>query len=206
MRSRRCGVSTSLGETIALPDGVASPWTRLAQLSSLLLLAFVVDASVALWRRGRPGDRRRAVVVGGSITVFILLAAGVSALILETTVKAPYFVSFSFLAIIVAMSFELSRDMLRSAQLAGRLQASEGALRESEQRMELAASAAELGLWVWEIDERCDLGDGQDARVAWLRQRRAAGLRPLLAKGSPRGSRQGPDGGGRLARERWRLS
>ena len=140
-----------LGETIALPDGVASPWTRLAQLSSLLLLAFVVDASVALWRRGGPGDRRRAVVVGGSITVFILLAAGVSALILETTVKAPYFVSFSFLAIIVAMSFELSRDMLRSAQLAGRLQASEGALRESEQRMELAASAAELGLWVWEI-------------------------------------------------------
>ena len=90
-------------------------------------------------------------MVGGSITVFILLAAGVSALILETTVKAPYFVSFSFLAIIVAMGFELSRDMLRSAQLAGRLQASEGALRESEQRMELAASAAELGLWVWEI-------------------------------------------------------
>ncbi|MFZ0710481.1 MAG: ATP-binding protein [Terrimicrobiaceae bacterium] len=160
-----------LGEIIALPEGVAGPWTRLAQLSSLLLLAFVVDASVALWRRGRPGDRRRALVVGGGITVFILLAAGVSALILETTVKAPYFVSFSFLAIIVAMSFELSRDLLRSAQLAGQLQASEGALRESERRMELAASAAELGLWVWEIESdaiwatdktRALLGFGRD--------------------------------------------
>ena len=141
-----------LGEIISLPDGVASPWTRLAQLSSLLLLAFVVDASVALWRRGGPGDRRRAVVVGGSITVFIVLAAGVSALILETRIDAPYFVSFSFLAIIVAMSFDLSRDLLRSAQLVHQLQASEGALRESEQRLELAASAAELGLWVWEIE------------------------------------------------------
>ena len=117
------------------------------------------------------GDRRRAVVVGGSITVFILLAAGVSALILETTIKAPYFVSFAFLAIIVAMSFELSRDLLRSAQLAGQLQASEGALRESERRMELAASAAELGLWVWEIESdaiwatdktRALLGFGKD--------------------------------------------
>ena len=160
-----------LAEIIALPQGVASPWTRLAQLSSLLLLAFVLDASVALWRRGRPGDRRRAVVVGGGITVFILLAAGVSALILETTIKAPYFVSFAFLAIIVAMSFELSRDLLRSAQLAGQLQASEGALRESERRMELAASAAELGLWVWEIESdaiwatdktRALLGFGKD--------------------------------------------
>ena len=141
-----------LGETMALPEGVPSPWTRLAQLSSLLLLAFVVDASVALWRRGRPGDRRRAAVVGGSITVFILLAAGVSALILETTINAPYFVSFAFLAIIIAMSFELSRDLLHSAQLAGRLQASEGALRENEQRMELAASASDLGLWVWDIE------------------------------------------------------
>ncbi|MGA7884020.1 MAG: ATP-binding protein, partial [Terrimicrobiaceae bacterium] len=141
-----------LGENIALPEGVASPWTRLAQLSSLLLLAFVADASIALWRRGKPEDRRRAVVVGGSITVFILLAAGVSAVILETTIKAPYFVSFAFLAIIVAMSFELSRDLLRSARLAGQLQATELALRENERRMELAANAAELGLWVWEIE------------------------------------------------------
>ena len=44
-----------LGEMIALPEGIASPWTRLAQLSSLLLMAFIVDASLALWRRGKSG-------------------------------------------------------------------------------------------------------------------------------------------------------
>ena len=141
-----------LGEMIASPDGIANPWTRLGQFSLLLLLAFVVDASLTLWRRGKPGDRRRAVVVGGSIFVFITLATGVSALILARMIESPNFVSLPFLAIITAMGFELSYDMLRSAQLAGQLQASEGALRESEQRMELAASAAELGLWVWEID------------------------------------------------------
>jgi two-component system, LuxR family, sensor kinase FixL len=141
-----------VGEIVALPEGIGSPWTRLAQLSSLLLLAFVVDASISLWRQGKPGGRRRAIVVGGSIVIFVTLAAGVSALILETKLPLPYFVSFSFLAIIGAMGFELGHDLLRSAQLARQLQASEGALRESEQRMELAASAAELGLWVWEIE------------------------------------------------------
>jgi PAS domain S-box-containing protein len=141
-----------VGEIVALPEGIGSPWTRLAQLSSLLLLTFVVDASISLWRQGKPGGRRRAIVVGGSIVIFVTLAAGVSALILETKLPLPYFVSFSFLAIIGAMGFELGHDLLRSAQLARQLQASEGALRESEQRMELAASAAELGLWVWEIE------------------------------------------------------
>jgi two-component system, LuxR family, sensor kinase FixL len=141
-----------VGEIVALPEGIGSPWTRLAQLSSLLLLAFVVDASISLWRQGKPGGRRRAIVVGGSIVIFVTLATGVSALILETKLPLPYFVSFSFLAIIGAMGFELGHDLLRSAQLARQLQASEGALRESEQRMELAASAAELGLWVWEIE------------------------------------------------------
>jgi PAS domain S-box-containing protein len=141
-----------LGETVAQPDGILSPWTRLAQLSLLLLLAFVIDASISLWRRGEPEDRRRAIVVGGSVTIFVTLSAGVSALILENMLEVPNFVSLSFLAIITAMSFELSHDLLRSAQLVGQLQASEGALRESEQRMELAVSAAELGLWVWEIE------------------------------------------------------
>ena len=41
-----------LGETIAMPEGVASPWTRLGELSSLLLLAFD-DVLCSLWRRKR---------------------------------------------------------------------------------------------------------------------------------------------------------
>jgi two-component system, LuxR family, sensor kinase FixL len=140
-----------LGEAIAMPEGVFNPWTRLGELSSLLLLAFVVDASITLWRRGSAEGRRRAGVVGGSITLFIVLAAGISALIHATVVQMPYLISFPFLGVILAMGFELSYDILRAAQTQRQLQISDSALQESEVRMSLAASAGNLGLWTWNI-------------------------------------------------------
>jgi len=142
-----------LGETIATPQGVASLWTRLGELSSLLMLAFVIDASITLWRRGSAEGRRRAAVVGGSIVLFIVLAAGMSALIHAGVVHTPYLISFPFLGVIVAMGFELSYDILRAAQTTRELRASEAALRESNTRVSLAASAANLGLWVWDVEQ-----------------------------------------------------
>ena len=140
-----------LGDTVAMPEGVGSPWTHLSEFSSLLILAFVMDATLALWRRGGRENRRRAAVVGGSITLFIVLAAGLSALTNAKVVQMPYLVSFPFMGVIVAMGFELSYDILRAAKTAQQLRASEAALRESEARMGLAASAANLGLWCWNV-------------------------------------------------------
>ncbi|HYJ06485.1 MAG TPA: PAS domain-containing protein [Chthoniobacterales bacterium] len=142
-----------LGETVAAPEGVISAWTRLGELSSLLLLIFVIDASVTLWRRGSSENRRRAAVVGGSITLFIVLAAGLSALIHLRVLNIPYLISLPFLGVVLAMGFELSYEILRAAQTARQLRASEVALRESDTRMNLAASAANLALWVWDIEK-----------------------------------------------------
>jgi PAS domain S-box-containing protein len=140
-----------LGETVAMPEGVLNPWTRLGELSSFLMLIFVIDASVTLWRRGSAEGRRRALVVGGSITLFIVLAAGLAALTHRNVVNLPYLISFTFLGVIMAMGFELSYDILRAARTALQLRASETALRESEARMSLAAEAADLVPWTWDI-------------------------------------------------------
>ena len=165
-----------LGETVAMPEGVVNPWTRLGELSSLLMLAFVIDASITLWRRGSADGRRRSIVVGGSITLFIVMAAGVSALINAQIVHSPYLISFPFLGVILAMGFELSHDILRAAQTARQLRISEGALRESEGRMSLATESANLGLWLWDIarDEiwatprfRSMFGFGADERITF---------------------------------------
>jgi two-component system, LuxR family, sensor kinase FixL len=139
------------GETISLAQGVENPWVRVSELSSLLLLVFLVDASATLWRRGDPGERRRAVIVGGSMIFFISVAAGTSALIEAAVMQSPYLISFSFLAIVMAMGYELSLDVVRAAQLARQLQASEAAFRESEQRLSLAADAGNLGIWIRDL-------------------------------------------------------
>jgi PAS domain S-box-containing protein len=139
------------GETISLAQGVENPWIRVHELASLLLLAFIVDASITLWRRGHPDERRRALIVGGSMTFFILVAAGSSTLIEAGVLQSPYLIGFSFLAIVLAMGYELSTDVLRAAKLARQLKASEAALRESERHMALAADAAELAMWMWDI-------------------------------------------------------
>jgi PAS domain S-box-containing protein len=133
-----------LGSPIAVAEAVPGRWLWLAQLSVLLLLAFVVDASLTLWRRGGVTERRRARVIGGSLAVFILVAGCFVALVNEQVIAVPYLVSLPFLIVLAAMGYELSHDVLRAAQLAREL-------RESEQRMEMAAGAARLGLWAWDI-------------------------------------------------------
>src|SRR5205809_5052206 len=57
-----------LGESVSVvAAGVPNPWMLVAQLSLVLLVIFVADATITVWRRG---DRRQALIVGGSILLF----------------------------------------------------------------------------------------------------------------------------------------
>ena len=133
-----------LGETVSVPEGVQNPWARLGEGSGLLLLIFVVDAAIRLWRKGTPDGRRRALVVGGSVMV-CQSSSVVNGLLIHTgVVHAPYFISLFFVLIVVAMGYELSRDVIHAAQMAEEL-------RENAESMSLAAGAAQLALWRWDI-------------------------------------------------------
>jgi PAS domain S-box-containing protein len=136
------------GETVSAPVGVPNPWTLVGMLSVLLLLIFFVDAAITVWRRG---DRRQALIVGGSAFFFVTLALGMSALVILGVIESPFFISFPYLGMISAMGYELSNDLLRAAKLAQQVHLSEAGLRESEARITLAANAANLGLWLWDI-------------------------------------------------------
>jgi C4-dicarboxylate-specific signal transduction histidine kinase len=109
----------------------------IGQLSSLALVIFVLDAARTVWRRG---DRRLAVTVGGTIAFFVLGAAGQLAMVYWGTIQPPGTPSLFYLVIIVAMAYELGGETLRARQLALDLSA-------SEQKIALAAHAANLGFW-----------------------------------------------------------
>src|SRR5215469_14529802 len=95
-----------LGDTVSIPTGTVSPWTHVGELSSLLALAFVVDSLRGVWRRRKLEDRRLALVVGGSLIFFIVVATTGTALIHLKIIRVPYHVSVPFVAVIVAMAFE----------------------------------------------------------------------------------------------------
>jgi len=131
------------GEVIAMPIGVPNPMMIVGQLSSILFLCFLIDATKTVWQRG---DRRRAIVVGGSMIVFIVVAAGHLALLNWGVIHSPYYISFCFLAIVIAMGYELSFDVFRAADLSRNLQRSEALLHESEMQLGLAIEGASLGI------------------------------------------------------------
>ena len=129
-----------LGEVVSIPVGEPSPWRIFIHVSTGLLLIYVLDAGVTAWRRG---DRRRAVLLSGPIAAAILLSVLFSQLMVWKVVPGPL-IGLVFLLIVMAMAIELSMDLIRARQNALDL-------RKSEERLGLAASAAELGLWEWDV-------------------------------------------------------
>jgi PAS domain S-box-containing protein len=130
-----------LGESVSVAEGVANPCMLVGQLSLLLLVLFVSDATVTVWRRG---DRRQALAVGGSIVFFTLAGTVQAVLVLWEVIHWPMTTSFFYLGIVATMAYEMSREALRAAQLSDDL-------RESEARMTLASEAAGFGVWMWSI-------------------------------------------------------
>jgi signal transduction histidine kinase len=128
-----------LGDTVSIPEGVRNPWMLVGQLSLSLFVIFVVDASLAAWRRG---DRRQALMVGGSLAFFAVGGTLESVLVLWGIVQAPLTATLLYLGLVAVMGYQLSDDVLRASRLSDDL-------REREQQMALVADAADVGLWIW---------------------------------------------------------
>ena len=142
-----------LRESVSIGEGVPNPWMLTAQLSLLLLVIFVIDAVITVWGRG---DRRQALIVGGSIVVFVVLATAEAVAITWGFVSMPMTVSLFYQGIVAAMAYELSYDVLHAAALVRRLQASETVLRESEARFRIVADAAPVLIWMSGVDKLCN--------------------------------------------------
>ena len=141
-----------LGESVSAPKGVPNPWMLVAQFSLLLLVIFVVDATIAVWRRG---NHRQALVVGGSIVLLVVLASAQAVAMTWGIMATPLTVSLFYLVLVAAMAYELSYDLIRSARLARQLQASEATLRESEERFRIVADAAPVLIWMSGVAGLC---------------------------------------------------
>ena len=129
-----------LSESLSAPVGDMNPWRYAIHLSTALLVVFVLDAAITAKKLGK---RRQALTLAAAILLAILLSAVFSGLMVRGVLPGPL-IGLVYLVIVVAMAGELSVDLLRARQMARELH-------DSRERMRLAAQAADLGLWEWDV-------------------------------------------------------
>lgn len=139
---------TPWGESFALPRGETSSLYHLLNLADATLIIFVLDLSATIWKRG---NRWVAVCVGVGITGAVLVVVALARLTDAGVLQVPHIVTFVYMVSVFIVGYPLSAEVLRSAQLERQLQASQARLSETERRMTLAAEAAHLTLWEWDI-------------------------------------------------------
>ncbi|MCE9591672.1 MAG: PAS domain S-box protein, partial [Planctomycetes bacterium] len=134
---------TLLGEPVTVAgQTVPNHWSRVAELSSVLLLVFVIDAAVTAFRRG---ERRRAAAAGGALAAVVVIAAVHTALLHLAVIHAPYIVGISCFALVVVLGYQVSMDVLLDTRLVQQSQAREAHV-ISEERLRLAVEAAPSGM------------------------------------------------------------
>ena len=104
-----------LGESVTVVEGVANPSMLVGQLSLMLFMAFGADAFISVWRRG---ERRLALVAGGSILLCFLGASVQSLLVFWGAVRWPLIPSVFFVGIIGTTVYEMSRRIESRGKLA----------------------------------------------------------------------------------------
>ena len=102
---------TSWGEFYAVASGPINPWKYLADAATPLIVLFVASASWAAWHKGQ---RQSALIIGGSIAFFVLVAGSWAQLQDAGVVNVPLVIPLTFFTVIVALTYELVNDAFRA--------------------------------------------------------------------------------------------
>jgi PAS domain S-box-containing protein len=130
-----------LGESVSVAEGIPNPWMLVGQISLVLFLILLVDATCTMWRRG---DRRSMLLLSSSMTFFMAIALGQFLLSFWGISPKTITISFYFLGVVAVMAWEMSRETIRAAQLSDDLN-------KKDEWLNMAADTAGVGLWLWDF-------------------------------------------------------
>jgi PAS domain S-box-containing protein len=139
-----------LGEPVAVAtDGVPNPWMLTGQASLLLSLLFLIDGGISAWRRG---EGMRSLVLTISFVFAVAVGSVQAVLVFWGFAQLPLLVTPLFLFVALVLGSELSFGLLRAARAERDVRIKDAALTVSEERLSLAAEAADAGFW--SLDEQ----------------------------------------------------
>lgn len=159
------------GAVVSAPRGTANPAMFIAQISDLLLIAFLADVIAAVWRRtSDKSERLRVAWVCGSMIVFVVIASAWAMLVTLGWLVAPLTIAVPFLGVLLVMSYDMGTNIVHAAVLERQLKESRSVLRGARQRLKLTADAIGLGTWTWNLNSNepwlLQLQDDGDSEVS----------------------------------------
>jgi signal transduction histidine kinase len=107
-----------LGERIAL-IGASTPrsnWQILAIASTVLISAFVIDATLQSWRQGGSESRRKALVTCLAIIVPLIGNLTLNQLVASGIIHAPICATLLFLGTLAVIGYELGRELVKNSR------------------------------------------------------------------------------------------
>jgi signal transduction histidine kinase len=131
---------TFLGASVAVV-GESTPraWQLLALVSMVLLIAFVVDATIQGLRQGSD-SRRKALTVGLAIIVPLVVNLAINQLVVAGVLHVPILATLLFLGTLGVIGYELGRELVMNSR--ARLQLAE--LRREWAQVERVNSLGQL--------------------------------------------------------------
>ena len=113
-----------LGEqVVVIGESTPRSWQLLAVVSVLMLMVFVVDATIQGWRKGGGETRRRARTVGLAIVVPMMGNLVLNQLVASGVLHIPIVATFWFLGTLTVITYEFGRELIRNTR--ARLQLAE---------------------------------------------------------------------------------
>jgi len=102
-----------LGEWVSVPGSiVVRPGHWLSVASCVLMVVFIADAALRMWRRGGAEERRKALVAAGGVGLPLAATIVYAQSVLLGALPLPLLVTPSFLITVIVMAVELSRGFL----------------------------------------------------------------------------------------------
>lgn len=135
---------TILGQSLATASGISNPWMLTGQAALVLSMFFIIDGTVSALRRG---DGWRSVILSFSLFAAVVVGSLQVIIAYWGFLQIPVLVTPLFLVVAIVMGTELSFGLLRAAQAEREVRLKDQALRTSNQRLNLAAEAADAGFW-----------------------------------------------------------
>jgi PAS domain S-box-containing protein len=138
-------------DSFVLPVGVPNPMLMIGQASIFFTMAFIASVVWTVMRGTDAAKKRRALVICGSVSIAIVGSVLMMWLLVLGKLPIPLAVGLTLVPMILVMGYILGGDVVRASIMARELQLSEQRLRASEERMQVAMSAADVGAWTWNL-------------------------------------------------------